>query len=93
EFDSTGRLLSGFIVTKPFQLFGGSSLPLGIVGRWDRFTPNGDTDADITTAIAGLTWDVNKKVAISFDYQEQTPHSGAIFTATKTYFMHMVANF
>ncbi|HEY4672233.1 MAG TPA: hypothetical protein VIG78_09225 [Gemmatimonadaceae bacterium] len=93
EFDSTGSLLSGFVVTKPFQLFGNSTLPLGLVGRWDRFKPNGDTDADINTVIAGLTWDVNKKVAISFDYQEQTPHSGAIFTATKTYFMHMVANF
>jgi hypothetical protein len=67
EFDSTGSLLSGFVVTKPFQLFGNSTLPLGLVGRWDRFKPNGDTDADINTVIAGLTWDVNKKVAISFD--------------------------
>src|SRR3954471_16631511 len=48
EFDSTGRLLSAFVVTKPFQLFSNSTLPLGLVGRWDRFKPNGDTDADIT---------------------------------------------
>ena len=93
EFDSTGTLLSGFVTMKPFQLFTQSTLPLGLVARWDRFKPNGDTDADINTVIAGLTWDINKKVAFSFDYQEATPHDGAIFTPTKTYFMHLVANF
>ncbi|MFL5508874.1 MAG: hypothetical protein ACJ79J_04695, partial [Gemmatimonadaceae bacterium] len=31
EFDSTGHLLSAFVVTKPFQLFGNSTLPLGLV--------------------------------------------------------------
>jgi len=94
ETDSSGRLLAGFAVLRPFQLFNErSTLPLGIVGRWDRFTPNTGTDAFINTVIAGLTWDVNKKVALSLDYQEQTPHNGAIFTPTKTYFLHLVANF
>ena len=94
ETDSSGRLLSGFAVLKPFQLFNEkSTLPLGIVGRWDRFTPNTGTDAFINTVIAGLTWDLNKKVALSLDYQEQTPHNGAIFTPTKIYFLHLVANF
>lgn len=93
EFDTTGRLLSGFVVMKPFQLFSQSTLPLGLVARWDRFKPNTANDSDINTVIAGLTWDVNKKVAFSFDYQEATPHSGAIFTPTKTYYMHLVANF
>jgi hypothetical protein len=93
EFDSTGRLLAGFVVMKPFQLFSQSTLPLGLVARWDRFKPNTDTDADINTVIAGFTWDINKKTAISLDYQEATPHNGAIFTPTKTYYMHLVANF
>lgn len=93
EFDSTGRLLAGFVVMRPFQLFSQSTLPLGLVARWDRFKPNTDTDADINTVIAGFTWDINKKTAFSLDYQEATPHNGAIFTPTKTYFMHLVANF
>ena len=93
EVDSTGRLLAGFATLKPFQLLTNSTFPLGLVARWDRFKPNTSKDAYINTVIGGLTWDLNKKAALSLDYQEQTPHSGAIFTPTKTYFMHLVANF
>src|SRR3954471_24489583 len=94
EVDSTGRLMAGFAVIKPFQLLSATStFPLGLVARWDRFKPNTDTDAYINTVIGGLTWDLNKKSALSLDYQEQTPHSGVIAAATKTYFLHLVANF
>jgi hypothetical protein len=94
EVDSTGRLIAGFVTMKPFQLLNDqSTFPLGLIARWDRSKPNTSTDAYINTVIGGLTWDLNKKSAISLDYQEQTPHSGAIAAATKTYFLHMVANF
>lgn len=94
EIDSTGRLLAGFAVVKPFQLINDkSTFPLGLVGRWDRFKPNTSLDGFINIIIGGLTWDLNKRSAISLDYQEQTPHNGAVIAATKTYFMHMVANF
>ena len=94
EVDSTGRLIAGFLTAKPFQLLNDkSTFPLGIVARWDRFKPNTNTDAYLNTVIGGLTWDLNKKTALSFDYQEQTPHSGATAAATKTYFLHLVANF
>jgi hypothetical protein len=94
EVDSTGRLIAGFVTVKPFQLLNAqSTFPLGLIARWDRFKPNTDTDSYINTVIGGLTWDLNKKTALSLDYQEQTPHSGAIAAATKTYFLHLVANF
>lgn len=94
EVDSSGRLLAGFAVIKPFQLMNAqSTFPLGLVARWDRFKPNTATDSFINTIIGGLTWDLNKKTALSLDYQEVTPHSGAIAAATKTYFLHLVANF
>jgi hypothetical protein len=94
EIDTTGRLVAGFAVVKPFQLVNASStFPLGLVARWDRFKPNTATDGYINTVIGGLTWDLNKKSALSLDYQEQTPHSGAIAATTKTYFLHLVANF
>jgi hypothetical protein len=94
EVDSTGRLLAGFATIKPFQLVNASStFPLGLIARWDRFKPNTATGAYINTVIGGLTWDLDKKSALSLDYQEVTPHSGAIATATKTYFLHLVANF
>ena len=94
ELDSTRRLISGFVTVKPFQLMNEqSTFPLGLIARWDRFKPNTDTDAYVNTVIGGLTWDLNKKTALSLDYQEQTPHSGAVVAATKTYFLHLVANF
>jgi hypothetical protein len=94
EIDSTGRLIAGFFTAKPFQLLNDqSTFPLGLVARWDRFKPNTATAGYINTVIGGLTWDLNKKAAISLDYQEQVPHSGAVIAATKTYFLHMVANF
>ena len=94
EVDSTGRLISGFAAIKPFQLVNDrSTLPLGLVARWDRFKPNTATPGYVNTVIGGLTWDLNKKSALSLDYQEQTPTNGAIAAVTKTYFLHLVANF
>ncbi|MDP9203465.1 MAG: hypothetical protein M3P26_16270 [Gemmatimonadota bacterium] len=94
EIDSTGRLIAGFVTAKPFQLLNAqSTFPLGVIARWDRFKPNTSTAGYINTVIGGLTWDLNKKTALSLDYQEQTPHSGAVAAATKTYFVHLVANF
>ena len=94
EVDTTGRLLSGFATVRPFQLLNDKSTsPLGLVARWDRFKPNTAAAGSITTVIGGVTWDLNNKTALALDYQEQTPHSGAILTPTKTYFLHLVANF
>jgi hypothetical protein len=94
EVDSTGRLIAGFATLKPFQLLNETStFPLGLVARWDRFKPNTATAAYVNTVIGGLTWDLNKKSALSLDYQEQTPHNGAAAAVVKTYFLHLVANF
>lgn len=94
EVDSTRRLISGFATMKPFQLLNDqSTFPLGLIGRWDRYKPSTGAPGYINTVIAGLTWDLNKKSALSLDYQEQTPKNGVIAAATKTYFLHMVANF
>ena len=94
EIDSTGRLIAAFVTAKPFQLLSDKpTFPLGLIGRWDQFKPNTALPGYISTVIGGLTWDLTKKAAISLDYQEQVPHSGAAIAATKTYFLHMVANF
>ena len=94
EVDSTGRLVAGFATIKPFQLINDrSTMPLGLIARWDRFKPNTATPGYVNTVIGGLTWDLNKKSALSLDYQEQTPTNGAIAAVTKTYFLHLVANF
>jgi hypothetical protein len=93
EVDSTGRLLSGFAAVRPFELFGSSTFPLGVIARWDRFKPDINTAGIINTAIGGVWLDLNKKCAVALDYQEVTPHRGAVVAATKIYFVHLVANF
>lgn len=94
ELDSSGRLVSAFMSVKPFQLRDAKSgLPLGVIARWDRLTPNTATSGYVNTAIAGLTWDLNKRTALGFDYQETVAHDGAIAASPKTYFLHLVANF
>ncbi|MGI9091835.1 MAG: hypothetical protein ACR2GG_12165 [Gemmatimonadaceae bacterium] len=92
--DSTGRLLSAYAVVKPFQMVNAkSSIPLGIVARFDNVKPNTSSDAHYNTEIAGLTWDLSKKTAISLDYQEQTPQGTTGIPATKVYYLHWVATF
>lgn len=92
--DSTGRLIAGYVVAKPFKIFDATStVPLGIVARYDQVTPNTSTSPKINTFIGGLTWDLNTRTSISLDYQEATPANGAPVAPTKTYYMHWVANF
>ncbi len=92
--DSTGRLVAGYIVAKPFRIADAkSTIPLGVVLRYDQVTLNTSTSPKINTFIGGLSWDLNSKSSISFDYQEATPANGAPVAPVKTYFMHWVANF
>jgi hypothetical protein len=92
-FDTTGRLAALYATVRPFQITNKNGLPLGIVARWDHVKPNVDTDPDYDIAIAGLTWDLTKKVQFALDYQEQTPHHGVSVGTTKTYYAHWIANF
>jgi hypothetical protein len=92
--DSTGRLVAGYVVAKPFKMIDATStIPLGIVLRYDQVTPNTSTSPKINTFIGGLSWDLNSRSSFSFDYQEATPANGAPVAPTKTYYMHWVANF
>jgi hypothetical protein len=94
--DSTGRLFSFYGTAKPFKFFDSqSTIPLGIVLRWDDVKADKDVDAKYHVFIGGLTFEINKKVSFALDYQEQIPHSGASVSGgtQKTYFAHWVANF
>ena len=94
ETDSTGRLIAGFTVLRPFQLINQrSTFPLGLVARFDRFKPNRDAEAYSNTVIAGIIWDLNKRTSLSLDYQEQTSHNGPVVPNQKIYFLHLVANY
>lgn len=93
-FDSTGRVVSAYTVFKPFQLADAhSTVPLGVVLRLDNVKPNTSTANNYRVVIAGLTWDLSKKTALSLDYQRQSPTGAVGIPPTSVYFMHWVANF
>ena len=92
--DSTGRLVSGYIVAKPFLMADPKAgIPIGFVVRYDQVTPNTATSPKVNTFIGGVTYDLNKRSSFSFDYQEVTPANGSPAAPVKTYFMHWIANF
>jgi hypothetical protein len=98
--DSSGRVLAGFLWAKPWTADKSSALqPLGFLARFDKITPRTDAPvaanqpAEYHIFIGGLTWDLNNRTAISFDYQEQLPNTIGTVTQSKTFFAHIVANF
>ena len=79
--DSTGRLLDGFVTVRPIELFDASQKSaLGLVARFDRFTPNTSPSAasyagatpSLDFWILGATWDLNQRITVALDWQKQT---------------------
>ncbi len=92
--DSTGTLVSGYAIVRPFALANASSTsPLSLVARFDRVTTNTDSDWRYNVFIAGVIWDLSKRASFSLDYQETTPVKGTPVSPVKTYFAHFVARF
>ena len=101
--DTTGHAYSLYGWLKPLALFdtAAAATRLGVIARYDKVTTNTDTDGQFHVFIGGLTFDLNKRASLSFDYQEQLSDTypvvnGATITPTpplKTWFAHMVVNF
>lgn len=81
--DSTGRVMSGFVIGRPTEWFHPAVLsPLSFVARYDRFTPNthptATTYAGTTPSYAywllGLSFDATQRVTFTLDWQVQSPH-------------------
>ncbi|HEY7234848.1 MAG TPA: hypothetical protein VH539_11910 [Gemmatimonadaceae bacterium] len=101
--DSTGHLYSGFVVVKPLALVDTGFTRLNLVARYDKVTTNTNYNpsGQYHVFIGGLWFDLNRRSAISIDYQEQLSDTypvvnGVTITPTpptRTWFVHMVANF
>ena len=99
--DTSGHILSGFAIAKPLALFDTSYSRLDLIARYDKGDENTTTDAKYHVFIGGVIWELNQRVAISLDYQEQLPDdfpvvNGVTITPTpplKTYFTHVIVNF
>jgi hypothetical protein len=91
--DSTGTLLSGYALFRPFKSGGAKPHPLSLLARYDRATVNTDSDDAYEVVIGGLIWDLTSKVSASIDYQENNPIRGAPISPSRTWFAHFVARF
>jgi hypothetical protein len=101
--DSTGHILSGFIIAKPLALFDTGFTRLNLIARYDKVTTNTNYNpaAQYHVFIGGIFFDLSRRVAMSVDYQEQLSDNYPVVnnvTITPTqplrqWFVHMVANF
>ena len=88
------RVASGFVVLRPLALLDTASTgSLGLVARFDRLSSTALPDAHANVVIAGITWDLNPRVSLALDYQEEAPHGGYALDDTRTWFLHAVARF
>ena len=107
ETETTGRLLSGLTVVRPFAFATASGKsPFGIVARYDHVTPTARTSGFSTPAassnayhnlIAGVFVDLSQRAQIALDYQESLASDNGVSNAppsqSKGYFAHFVVNF
>lgn len=92
--DSTGVLMSAYLIMRPFSWSGAKSPPpLSFIGRLDRVVSSRESDATYNVVIGGLIWDLSKNVSVSLDYQETTPVRTNPVMPVKTYFAHLVARY
>jgi hypothetical protein len=113
--DSTGRLFDGWLFVRPLEIFDMSKQsPFSIIARFDHFTPQTDPSSSVPGAanyagttpaynflLFGASWDVNRRMTLTADYQHQSPTDFPVPTGTNvrptpeasTFFMHFVVNF
>jgi len=101
--DSSGHIASGFLIVKPLALLDTGFTHLNLVARYDKVTTNTNYNpsAQYHVFIGGIWLDLNRRAAISVDYQEQLSDNYPVVGTTaitptqplRTWFVHMVANF
>jgi hypothetical protein len=92
--DSTGTLVSAFAIARPLEwLQPGQTSRLALLGRYDRFRFDDDAAPASRLIIAGLLWDLDRRLSLAADYQQLLPRDGATGSDTKTWFLHAVASF
>lgn len=89
--DSTGRLLDGFLLLRPLELFDAKAKSgLQLIGRYDQFTPNTSPTAATyagTTPkynywVLGASYDLTARFLMALDWQVQSPTDFPAATGT-----------
>ena len=107
ETETTGRLLSGLAVVRPFAFASASGRsPFGIVARYDHVKPTVKTSGfpappapsnAYHNLIAGVFYDISQRAQLALDYQESLASDNGASSAppsqSKGYYAHFVVNF
>lgn len=100
--DSTGSLISVYGIARPVTwTWAKNTAHLGVVARWDRFTPRTALTGSQQLVIAGLQLEPSARTALTLDYQSLAPEGYAAnapiaqtrITPGKTWFLHWSATF
>lgn len=96
---TTGRLVDGFVIVRPTLIADPARKAnnIGLIGRFDHFTPNTDSDGHQNFFIAGLFWEPTPKAAIALDYQRQEskgyPLGSAAPATQNVWYLHWTVTF
>lgn len=92
--ERTGAVTSVYATVHPFAFTQSANpWPIALLFRADDITSERGADPYHRFYVAGVTWELNKKTSITFDYQTQVPHRGSRAQDLKTYFVHVIASF
>jgi hypothetical protein len=92
--DNTGELFSAFVVARPLEWRSGSSpSSVGVVFRWDQFTPNVDASGKTRYLLGGIFWEPTANTALALDYQTTEPMDGLGGAKSENWFLHWQVNF
>jgi hypothetical protein len=81
-FDSTGRLIDGYVLVRPFEWVNDSKpSPFMLLARLDHLTPNVDptsanyagTTPAYNFALLGASYDLTQRITLALDWQGQAP--------------------
>ncbi|MEO7963794.1 MAG: hypothetical protein ABIT38_07785 [Gemmatimonadaceae bacterium] len=92
--ERTGTVNSLYTMIHPLAFINSApAWPIALLLRADDVKPDKVTDPYQRYYVAGLTWELNRKTSVTFDYQTQEPKKGSRAQDLKTYFVHVIASF
>lgn len=91
---TTGRLYDAFAVLRPLEWGSHGAEPsVGLLARYDHFTPNTAAAGYQEFLVGGVFWDLTPEASLSFDYQKTTPKNGLGGNPTELWYVHWQVRF
>lgn len=90
--DVTGHLTSVFAFWRPLATASRTS-PWSLLARVDDVKPDDISEASQRRYFVGTQWNLSSRTSVTFDVQSLTPKNGHNTVPSRTYFLHIIANY